>query len=122
MIARLWRTHRVLLLAFVVGLCALGYFGVRTISSAIYWMDPAHQEQALAGWVTPRYVGQSYNLPRDRVLDALMLDPHDPPRRVSLSEIADLNEMTLQDLQDLQTRVDAAMAQMAAEREAQRGD
>lgn len=119
MIARLWRTHRVLLLAFGFSLCALGFFGFRTISSAIYWMDPAHQEQTLAGWMTPRYVAQSYNLPRDMVLDALMMDPNDPPRRVSLSEIADLNSMTLQ---DLQTRVDAAVAQMAAEREARRND
>lgn len=107
MIRTLWNTHRIALIAFTVALCALAYFSVKTISSTIYWMDPAHQEQTLAGWMTPRYVGQSYNLPREIVLEALMMDPNAPPRRISISEIAEQNGMTMD---ELQTRVDAAAA------------
>ena len=117
MIAHLWATHRFALMAFAVALAALGYFGVRTVSATIYWMDPAHQDQPLAGWMTPRYVGQSYNLPRDVVLEALMMDPDAPPRRISLNEIATQNGMTID---DLQTRVHAATILWDTTRAAQR--
>jgi hypothetical protein len=107
MIAHLWATHRFALMAFAVALAALGYFGVRTVSATIYWMDPAHQDKPLAGWMTPRYVGQSYNLPREVVLEALMMAPDAPPRRISIHEIATQNGITID---DLQTRVHASAA------------
>lgn len=119
MIKHLWQTHRLALMAFIVALCALGYFGVRTIASTIYWMDPEHREQPLAGWMTPRYIGQSYKLPRDVVLEALMMDPDAPPRRISLTEIAAQNDMTMD---DLQSRVTQAQATFEAGREASRND
>lgn len=115
MIARLWDSHRFAVLGFVVALCALGYFGARTITSTFYWMDPAHQEQDIAGWMTPRYIGQSYNLPREVVMEALMMDPNAPPRRISIREIAETNAISMD---DLQARVDAAAAAFAAERAA----
>ena len=40
----LWQNHRIALSAFVLALGLLGYFAVQTISSTIYWMDPAHQD------------------------------------------------------------------------------
>jgi hypothetical protein len=107
MIKHLWQTHGIALMAFTFALCALGYFSLKTISSTIYWMDPAHQDQALADWMTPRYVDQSYKLPREIVLEALMMDPDAPPRRISIREIAQDNGVTME---DLQTRVrDAAV-------------
>lgn len=115
MIAHLWHTHRLALMAFGVSVCALGYFGVKTISSTIYWMDPAHQNEPLAGWMTPRYVAHSYDLPREYLMEALFLDPDAPPRRISIDAIAQNNDMTMA---DLQARVDAAHAQMMAERAA----
>lgn len=36
-------------MAFIVTLCALGFFGVRTMSSMMCWLDPDHRDQALAG-------------------------------------------------------------------------
>ena len=117
MIRHLWQTHRIALFAFAAALAAMGYFGVKSISSAIYWMDPAHQDQALAEWMTPRYVGQSYKLPRELVLEALMMDPDAPPRRVSISDIAAANGVSID---VLQSRIDAAVASFDAEREARR--
>ncbi len=107
MIRRLWQKNRLALIAFGVALCALGYFGVKTVGAMIYWMDPAHQEQALAGWMTPRYVAQSYGLPREYLMEALFIDKDAPPRRVSLDKIADENGVTLA---ELQARIDAAVA------------
>jgi hypothetical protein len=59
----LWRHNRILLVAFVTALSLAGFFGVKAASQMIYWADPAHQDQTIAGWMTPRYVGQSYQVP-----------------------------------------------------------
>jgi hypothetical protein len=119
MIRHLWQTHRVALIAFIVALCALGFFGVRTISSTLYWMDPDHQDQALAGWMTPRYVMRSYQLPPDVIGPALFLIKDAAPRRISLDTIAAENGLTMD---GLQIRIDAAAAQMRADRDARRND
>lgn len=110
----LWAHHRVLLMVFSVALGALGFFGVKTISATIYWMDPAHQDQPLAGWMTPRYVARSYELPPDVLGDALFLVKGEGPRRVSLDVIAAENDLTLV---DLQARIDDAATAWRAERD-----
>ncbi|HCP80851.1 MAG TPA: hypothetical protein DIT67_04395 [Octadecabacter sp.] len=119
MIRHLWHTHRLALMAFLIALVALVYFGGRTITSTIYWMDPAHQEQPLAGWMTPRYVAQSYKLPREYVQPALFIAPDATPNRVSLESIAQANDVTLA---DLQARIDAAAAQFELDRDARNND
>ena len=50
---------------------------------------------------------QSYDLPREFVMEALFIDLDAPPRRVSLDKIADENGVTLA---ELQVRIDAALA------------
>lgn len=117
-IKHLWAEHRLALLAFVAALGALAYFGVTTLAAALYWMDPAHQDQPLAGWMTPRYVGQSYHLPRDVVADALMITRGEDPPRMRLSDIATQNDMTLD---DLQSRIDAAKTAFEEDRQNRQG-
>lgn len=112
---RLWQHHRIALSAFVLALGLFGYFAVQTISSAIYWMDPAHQDQALAGWMTPRYVQQSYKLPPDLLGPALFMIKGETPRRQSLETIAANNGLTMD---ELQVRIDTATAAWRAERDA----
>lgn len=107
MLRHLWRSHRIALIAFVVAVTLLGFFAVRTVTATIYWMDPTHQDQPIAGWMTPRYVAQSYNLPPDVLGPALFLLPGAPPRRRSLDAIAADNGITLD---DLQRRIDEAAA------------
>jgi len=51
-VARLWRTHRIVLLAFVVAVGAAGFFGFKSAAAYVYWMDPAHQDQRIEGWMT----------------------------------------------------------------------
>lgn len=119
MIRDLWQNNRLALLAFAVALAALGVFGVRTISSAIYWMDPAHQDQPLAEWMTPRYVGQSYHLPREVIEEVFFIEPGEEPPRMRLGEIANSNGLNLA---DLQSRLDAANAAFQAERVAERNE
>lgn len=112
----LWAQHRVLLLLFCLLLGASGLFGFKTVRAALYWADPAHKEQPLAGWMTPRYVARSYDLPPEYLDEALFLDPQQAPRRISLDEIATRNSVTLDDLQN---RITAAALAAKAARDAQ---
>ncbi len=82
-------------------------------------MNPDHQDQALAGWMTPRYVMRSYQLPPDAIGPALFLVKDTTPRRISLDAIAAENDLTLD---DLQIRIDGVAAQVRADREARRDD
>lgn len=110
----LWAQHRLAFAAFVIALAALGYFSVKTTASMIYWMDPAHREQPLADWMTPRYVAQSYDLPRDIIEEVFFIERGDEPRRIRLSDIAAENNMTMD---QMQARIDAAKSAFEARRD-----
>ncbi|MGJ8624180.1 MAG: hypothetical protein ACSHW1_15595 [Yoonia sp.] len=109
-ITYLWHHNRLALLAFAVVICLAGVFGVRTVTQFLYWSDPAKQDQPLAGWMTPRYVGRSYDVPPELVQQALGLTT--PPGHVSLETLARDQGVTLE---TLQARIDAAVAQWRAE-------
>lgn len=114
MIARLtylWSTQRKALIAFVGIVCFVAYFGIKTLTATIYWMDPAHQDQALQGWMTPRYVSMSYEIPPEVVGPALFLVRGEMPRRIRLADIATEQGMTME---ELQARIDAATADFRA--------
>jgi len=119
MIRDLWQHNRWALITFTVAVTALGVFGVRTISSAIYWMDPAHQDQPLAGWMTPRYVGQSYHLPREVIEDVFFIERGEEPPRIRLTEIAEQNGLTMD---ELQSRLDAANAAFQTEEQGEQDE
>lgn len=108
----LWRHNRIALLAFIAVICVAGFFGVKTAAQAIYWADPAHQDQQIAAWMTPRYVGQSYRVPPRVIQEALDLDAGRPPGRITLDSIAARQGITLA---EMQARVDAAVAYWRAE-------
>jgi len=67
----LWARHRLLLMAFIGAATLTLLFSVRSIVFMIYWSNPAHRDQALAGWMVPGYVAYSYQVPRKAVIDAL---------------------------------------------------
>lgn len=102
----LWQHNRKALIAFVVVVCLAGFFGARATTQFIYWADPQHQDQTLAGWMTPRYVARSYDVPPTIIRDALFLGLDGPPMRTSVAAIAADNNVTLT---ELQVRVDQAV-------------
>lgn len=108
----LWAHNRYLLLAFIAALGIAGFFGVRSVSEFIYWSDPAHRDQPLAGWMTPRYVARSYRLPREVVQTAFNIDTGGQGRRVSLYSLAAETGMTLD---QMQAALDDAIAQWRAQ-------
>ncbi|MFQ1700720.1 hypothetical protein ACJ5NV_08995 [Loktanella agnita] len=107
----LWRRQRLALIAFVAVTGIAGFFGFHTVRQAIYWSDPMHQDQPLDGWMTPRYVARSYDIPPHVAGPALFLTPDAPPRRISLDAIAAEQNVSIN---DLQVRIDAAVTDWRA--------
>ena len=103
----LWQHNRMALMAFLAVLCLAGFFGFKSVSQFVYWADPQNQDQTLAGWMTPRYVAQSYHVPPEVIQTAFGLDMDAAPRRISLETLTAENDMTLE---AMQSRVDTAVA------------
>ena len=55
----------------------------------VYWSDPAHRNQNIAGWMTPRYVGHSWQVPPEVIATALGLTQDGSGRRITLADIAE---------------------------------
>jgi len=125
-IQRLWRTKPILLLALTMSVLAFAFFGVQTAAKAVYWLDPAHKNQPLEGWMTPRYVSHSYGIPPEILFPAFGLE-HKPKGseedrregRMKLSEIAAANNLTLAELQE---KVETLAQQVDADKEGRKDD
>jgi hypothetical protein len=108
------RHHPVALAVFVLALVGTVLFGARTVMRAVHFHDPAHREQALEPWMTPRYVGMSWGLPPEELGPALGLPDERPTGRPPT--MADIAADTGVSIAELQIRVEAAKAQHDAER------
>lgn len=93
-ILSLWRSHRVLLIGFLVALALAGFFLVRTVVSTVYWADPAHHEQTIEGWMPVRYVARSWDVPPQVLAQALDLRTGEG-RRLTVAEIAVEQEVSV---------------------------
>ena len=107
----LWQNHKLLLLAFVLAAGITIMFAVRLVVVTVYFSNPAHQNQPLEGWMTPRYVALSYDLGADELEQVLGIDPT-TVSRVHLRNLLKDQGITLQ---ELQSRLDAITARKAAE-------
>lgn len=74
------------------------YFGFTFMADAIYFNDPRHKDSDLQGWMTPRYVTLSYDIPMPLVLDALGLDESAIGKGLRLEDIAAEQNSNLQEL------------------------
>ncbi len=93
-----FKTHPVLTPAFLLAAALTLMFTIRTIVFALYWADPAHRDQPIEPWMTPRYVAHSWDLPPERVAAALGVEPGSA-RRVSLAEIAASSGLSLEEIE-----------------------
>ncbi|WP_341861854.1 hypothetical protein [Gymnodinialimonas sp. 57CJ19] len=83
--------------AFTLALLSTLFFGVNAARKAIYWADPRHVEQPIAGWMTPGYVGMSWSVPREIMRDALNLTDADRGP-IRLQDLADQRSVPLSDI------------------------
>ena len=93
-LGRLWRDHRIALLAFVAAVFITLFFAVRLVISGVYWADPTHRDQVPEGWMTPGYVARSWHIPRGALLAELNLPPTSN-RPHSFEEIAETRGVPL---------------------------
>lgn len=96
-IRQLWKSNKLLLIAFVLAAIITIVFIVRTVIFTIYWADPTHRDQAVAPWMTTWYVANSWDLPREVVADALGIEIG-AARGVVLGDLAAARGVTLAQL------------------------
>lgn len=111
-VKRLRQEAPVLTLALVAALALVGFFAVRLALGALYWGDPEHRDVPLAGWMSPRFVAMSWNVPPELVGQALELPRDGSGRRVTLQQLAEERGVPLGEL------IGALDAAIAAHREA----
>lgn len=110
----LWRRHPVVTTSFLAAALLTAVFMVRAVSFAVYWADPAHRDQLVEPWMTPRYVAHSWELPREVLLQTLELPPRSEGRPPRMGALAAERGWTME---ELNSRIeDAAAAHRAAPR------
>lgn len=101
-----FRQRPIATIVFLLAALIAVAFIVRGAMFAIWWSDPAHRDQAIEGWMTPRYVARSWDVAPTVVGDALGFDGP-PARRRTLAEIAAERGVPLD---DLAAAIEAAIA------------
>lgn len=97
-LGRLWREHRLVLLAFAAAVAVTLFFALRTAVFWIYWSDPARRDLAIEGWMTPGYVARSWRVEGAVIAEALGLGPGEAHGR-TLGEIAAARGVPLAELE-----------------------
>lgn len=82
------RRHPLLGGGFLLALGLTLFFAARMALFTLYWSDPAHREQPLEPWMTPRYIAHSWHLPPDELRALLGPLPPEAGRRPTLRDIA----------------------------------
>ncbi|RED11865.1 hypothetical protein [Pontivivens insulae] len=108
------RSHWQAAVVIVIASVSAIFFAGQMIADLVYFRDDANRDRDLRGWMTPRYVVMSYDLPRPVVADLLGLADLSE-RNLQMREIADRMGITLEELTEI-------VREGAAEHRAQRGD
>lgn len=84
------------------------------LAEAIYFDDPRHKNVELRPWMTPRYIGLSYDLPRAVVFDLLEIEEGSNfPKR--LDRLAERLGITLDELTALVREVAASQGESSSD-------
>ena len=87
------------------------FFGARFLLHFMWLNDPGHADPDLEGWMRPRFVAMSYDIPRDVLAEALEIGPPGTDRRREPMTMADIAAAQGVDLDTLTARVAAAATQ-----------
>lgn len=84
-------THRrirwLLTAGFSLALILTLFFSIRLALGAFYWSDPTHRDVMIQGWMPLGYVGRSWSIPREAMIEIAGIPPDSLQRR-SLEMIA----------------------------------
>lgn len=95
-----WTHQKPVVFLFIAALIGLSAFALRAIDDTRYFNDPDRMEQPIEPWMTPKYVGRSFDLSREEFADILDLEERDgkPPK---MGEIAADKGMTLAQIETI---------------------
>ena len=80
--------RRALLAVLALALIGTLIFAVRLATSTALWRDPPQPNEPIAGWMTPRYVARSWDVPPEVIAAALALEHDGSGRKITLAELA----------------------------------
>jgi hypothetical protein len=89
--------HRIAALLLAVAMAAIVWMGAGFVREALYFADPAHQRQDLEPWMSPRYVGKSWDLPPEVIMGIMDLEPGEG--RQTLADVSAELGISLDELQ-----------------------
>lgn len=91
------RKHPVLSAIFAVALLATVVFGIRMLMFMAHWGPPPPDQQPIEGWMTPRYVAFSWDIPKPEMFAIMAritgLD-NPPDKPMPIERIAENSGMT----------------------------
>ncbi|MBT0958466.1 hypothetical protein IV417_13835 [Alphaproteobacteria bacterium KMM 3653] len=108
-----------LALAAAAMIFATGFFVSGFVADAIYFNDPANQNRPLERWMSPRYVGQSWQLPRPVIVEIMEIDPEAEPAtrpKGGPRTVGHVLERTGMTMEELEARVREAQQELRARR------
>jgi len=108
---RIWAAAPVATVVLGLALVVSLGFALRMAAFWVYWNDPAHRDQQIQAWMTPRFVAHSWHVPREVLLDALAMERPPSTGPVSLRELAVTLDMPVE---TLILRLEAAIAEHRA--------
>ena len=110
----LFKTHPILVLAFLLALGLSLFFAGNIVYRTIYWSN--HQNVAVQPWMTVGYIARSWNLEGPEI-DARAGLPKPEGHPLTLLEIATQRQVPVADVIDL---VEKTIADLTAEHQAAR--
>lgn len=93
------KNNKIPLGILALSVVTLVYFSSGFIAKLIYFADSRHQNQPLEGWMTPRYVIMSYDLPPEVVGEVMDLQPK-VDKRKPLSQVVEDLGITMSELNE----------------------
>ena len=115
---RLWNAAPIATVILALSLALSLFFGARIAAHWIYWNDSAHLDQPIEAWMTPGYIGHSWQVPKAVVVEALGA-PEPPPDGVR--NLRDIAEYLNVSVEHLITRARQGIATFRAEHGPQGG-
>lgn len=109
----IWREHRTASVLFGVAALSFVYFLADFGMKASHFSHPENRERQLELWMPPRYVAQSWQIPRPIMFDIFELEHNAPHEEIPRTVGAFLDD-TGMTLEELQARVEAAKAELRA--------
>jgi hypothetical protein len=94
------RKHWIIVSILVLAACAMLWMVISVALNFLYFNDPRNQDIALKGWMTPRYVVMSYDLPKPFVAEMLGLTSDDQ-RGMPMRDVAKQMGVTLEELTEI---------------------